>query len=188
MNTNKKVIGGLILVVLVGALIWYFVARNSQTLPPVSVDNGEEAYVIDYKEGVYRVDDSWVKITAEDEKAPGEGEYINIETRVDVGGEDWDGMPLEDVVFWFSHDGGGSGTFNYVGVAMNTRGGFIGTTKSYFVGDRIKPTDLRYDGDGVFTIRYKDRAEGEPMANAPTVNKTLKLRYDAASEALVLAE
>jgi len=187
MNKNKKVIGGLILVVLAGVLIWYFVAKDSQTLPPVSVDNGEEAYVVDYKEGVYKIDDSWVKITAGEEKAPGEGGYMNIETRVDVGGEDWDGMPLEDVVFWFSHDAGGSGTFYYVAVAMNTRGGFIGTTKSYFVGDRIKPTDLKYN-DGVFTVRYKDRADGEPMSNAPTVNKTLQLRYDEATEALVLVE
>lgn len=178
---NRKALwaGFGLLVVLLLALSYFFGFKSNKQTKPVTVEQGETAYVADYKEGVYKVDDHWLKISAAEKRAPGEAEYINNEWRGDVSGDGW-----EDVVFWFRDDTEGSGTFYYVTVALNTIDGFIGT-KSYFVGDRIKPISLNYQ-NGEIVVEYKDRAAGEPMAKAPTEEKKLKLHYDSESKALEL--
>ncbi len=92
----------------------------------------------------------------------------------DIGDLNNDGK--EDVVFWITNDGGGSGTFYYVVAAINDGKNNYSPTNAFFVGDRIIPTKTNIlEGTGAVEITYKDRKENDPMSEQPSVEVTKTL-------------
>ncbi|MCX6757115.1 MAG: hypothetical protein NTW35_03150 [Candidatus Nomurabacteria bacterium] len=74
---------------------------------------------------------------------------------------------------------GGSGTFYYAVLAINTNGEYK-TTNALLLGDRIAPQTVEIP-DGVALFNYAERNAGEPMTTQPSNGKSLWINYDANS-------
>ena len=107
---------------------------------------------------------------AEVEAAPGSASKIvtQLGTERATGDLDADGRP--DTAVTLTQQPGGSGTFSYVAVLLNTASGSAGTN-AIRIGDRIKITGLRLDGVAI-VVEYLDRAPSEPFTTAPSVAST----------------
>ena len=109
----------------------------------------------DYKTASYTIDGKSTSLL-----------YFGNEARGDLNGDG-----VEDIAFLATQDGGGSGTFYYVVVALGgagtSVGGYFGTN-GILLGDRIAPqtTEIR---DGLVIVNYAERAAGEPMTTRPSV-------------------
>lgn len=97
---------------------------------------------------------------------------------------DLDGDGASDAAFLFTYDGGGSGTFYYVTVALHKDGGYTGTN-AVFLGDRIAPQTTEIRGREVI-VNYADRKPGEPMSAQPSVGVSKHLKIE--NGALVAVE
>ena len=86
------------------------------------------------------------------------------------------GDGLEDVAFLITQDGGGSGLFYYVVVALKTQDGYK-TTNAFLIGDRIAPqsTDINTSAKEL-DVNFAERKAGEPMTTQPSVGATLVLK------------
>ena len=108
--------------------------------------------------------------------------YFGNEARGDVNGD-----KLEDVVFLFTYDGGGSGTFYYVAAALkNSDGGYKGTN-AFLVGDRIAPQTteireivIRGISSSEIYVNFAERKPGEPFTARPSQGVTLYLKVTSA--------
>ena len=96
--------------------------------------------------------------------------YFGNEATGDLNG---DGLP--DTAFIFTQDGGGSGTFFYVAVHLNTATNGYKDTNAVFLGDRIAPqtTEIK---NGELIVNYADRRPTDPMTTAPSVGVTKYLK------------
>jgi hypothetical protein len=85
---------------------------------------------------------------------------------------------LMDTAFLLTQDGGGTGTFFYVVVALKTADGYIGTNALFLV-DRIAPQNTSIDPNNraQFVVSYASRAPNEPMSTQPSlmVSKIFKI-------------
>lgn len=89
-------------------------------------------------------------------------QYFGNETRADFNGDGF-----EDIAFLLTQDGGGSGTFSYVVVALATKSGYQGTN-GILLGDRIAPQTTKFQ-NGEIIVNYADRKIDEPMTATPSV-------------------
>jgi hypothetical protein len=89
---------------------------------------------------------------------------------------DLDGDGDKDAVVFLAHDSGGSGTFYYVGAALNLNGSYHGTN-AVGLGDRIIPRDIAIR-DGVISANYTDRKPHEPMSTEPSVDRYIYMTVE----------
>jgi hypothetical protein len=163
------------LVVAVGA--WYWLIGGA----PAPAQN-----VLDYKNATYVIEGQPVALVdgrAETPAAPGSAsmvvtQYFGNEATGDLNG---DGTP--DVVFLLTQNSGGSGTFYYVVAALETAGGYEGTS-AVLLGDRVAPqtTEIR---DGQVIVNYAERRADEPMTARPSIGVSKYLKVEGTT--LVLA-
>jgi hypothetical protein len=140
--------------------------------------------VSDYKNIEYMIEGQRIKLSdgvAETEIAPGSAakvvtHYFGNELKTDLNG---DGR--EDVAFLLTQERGGSGTFFYAVVALNTDQGYVGSD-GYLLGDRIAPQSTNLSQNlrhkYVVVFNYADRASGEPLTARPSVGKSAYLKLD----------
>jgi len=87
----------------------------------------------------------------------------------------------QDIAFLATYSPGGSGTFYYVFAALDTPTGPVGS-EGLFLGDRIAPqtTEIRTGADSKpqVVVNYADRKQGESFVVAPSVAKSLFLKFD----------
>jgi len=95
---------------------------------------------------------------------------------ISKGGSDLNGDSRSDSVVFLRQSSGGSGTFYYVAAALGTGKGYRGTN-AVFIGDRIEPLDISFDGEAVI-VTFLGRGDGEPYSAKPTVEKELRLRIE----------
>ena len=114
------------------------------------------------KDAVYIVEGKRVTLT-------GTFSYFGNEVVGDLNGDS-----TADTAFILVNQGGGSGSFYYVAVALRTDNGYKGTN-AVLLGDRIAPqtTEIR---DGVLIVNYADRRENEPYTARPSVGVSKYLR------------
>jgi hypothetical protein len=125
--------------------------------------------VSDYKNGTYEIDGVLINLKdgQNEQKIPGSvttttTSYFGNEAKGDLNG---DGK--EDVAFLLTQDGGGSGLFLYLAVALKNEKGYI-STNTIFLGDRVAPQNTQIK-DGVIIANYVDRLPNEPMSAEPTM-------------------
>jgi hypothetical protein len=120
---------------------------------------------------------------AEVEAAPGSASKVTTRYFGNEATADLDGDGLDDVGVVLTQESGGSGTFFYAVVALQTADGYVGTN-GILLGDRIalQSTEIR---DGVLIVNYADRAAGEPFTTPPSVgtSRSLKVVDGALTEA-----
>jgi len=151
-----------ILSILVLVIIGLFIARS--VWAPTSPTKN------DVKNTTYIIEGSLVRLVngvSETPAAPDSASkitttYFGNEATGDLNG---DGKP--DTAFLLTQSSGGSGTFYYVTVALQTNDGYRGTN-AILLGDRIAPqtTEIK---NGVITVNYADRKSGEPMSTSPSL-------------------
>lgn len=127
----------------------------------------------------YTIDGLKVALTnglAQTEAAPGSASKIitRIFGGLAVGDLNSDGRP--DASFLIERDPGGSGSFYYAAVALNTPAGAEGSN-AVLLGDRIAPQSLEIRGAQVIA-NYAERIPGEPMTARPSlgVSKYMTVR------------
>jgi hypothetical protein len=91
------------------------------------------------------------------------------------GDVDGDGRPDSAVALVYQP--GGSGTFTYVALLLNTAAGPTGTN-GVLIGDRITLSALRIDGRTI-VVEYLERRPGEPFATSPSIATTKRLALSA---------
>ena len=117
---------------------------------------------------------------AEMESAPGSAakntlHVVGEPVTADVSG---DGKP--DTALLLRNDPGGSGTFYYAVLAVNGDSGYH-ASNALVLGDRIKPESIDVT-DGRFVYRFLERKPGEALAAEPTVQKTVVIQLDPATD------
>ena len=121
----------------------------------------------------YLIDNERIKLengSKEWQAAPGSSSRIKIA----IAGEPVYGNlnrdNMEDAALFIIYQGGGSGTFYYIGAALSERGQYRGVN-TILIGDRIKSPVARIQ-NGLITVTYFDRRPDEPMAAVPTLEQT----------------
>ena len=90
---------------------------------------------------------------------------------------DFDGDGREDLAFILTQETGGSGTFYYVVMALNTSNGWVGSD-SVLLGDRIAPQTMHMGNGNVVVVNYVVRNPGEPFTTRPSLGKSIWLLLD----------
>jgi len=116
---------------------------------------------------------------AEREAAPGSATKIVTTLGEQRATGDIDGDARPDSVVLLVNQPGGSGTFFYLAVLLNTASG-ASATPAILLGDRIKPTALRIDGSTI-VVEFLDRPQGQPLTASPTVPTTRRFAVQAAT-------
>ena len=109
-------------------------------------------------------------------------EFIPSLNTLSIFGEpvygDLNGDGKNDAVILLVNNPGGSGTFYYAVLAMNSNDDKYMPTNTIFLGDRIAPQTVEIH-DGVALFNYVERKAGEPMTTRPSMGKSLWINYDA---------
>jgi len=111
---------------------------------------------------------------AEVQAAPGSASKITTRVFGNEAMGDLNGDGKEDTAFLLTQDGGGSGTFFYVVVALKTDDGYTGTN-AVLLGDRVAPQTTEIHGIELI-VNYAERAPGEPMTAQPSVGVSKYLK------------
>ncbi len=116
------------------------------------------------------------------EAAPGSASKVVTQYFGNEVLHDFDNDGRVDRAFIITQNTGGSGTFYYLVVALNTGNGNIGS-EAYLLGDRIAPqtTELSPTNNNIIVVNYADRKAGESFAVQPSVGKTVQLLLDPAT-------
>lgn len=126
---------------------------------------------LDPLNATYRIDGVAVTLVngrSEQPAAPHSAETMKTQIfGVPVLGE-INGTTTDVAAVILTQDGGGSGTFYYVAVALGSAStGTIGTN-AVFLGDRIAPDTIQIT-NGIVTVNYADRKVTDPMSTPPSV-------------------
>ena len=106
--------------------------------------------------------------------APGSASLVTIRYLGKDARGDLTNDGKDDRAYFITHDGGGSGVFHYVVVAINGANGYK-TTNAFLVGDRIEPQSLRITANRL-EVTFLGRAKDEPMAAKPSRPSVLLLK------------
>jgi len=163
----KKIIIIVVVIIVVGVGYWLYQPSTGEEVVNSPLN---ATYII---EG-----DSFILVNgkAEKEIVPGAASKIMVNAFDvnTVGDVNADG--LDDTAVLLSYSGGGSGTFFYIALAIQTEQGYKGTN-TVIVGDRIAPqtTEIK---DGEIVVNYADRYPWESFTTEPSVGKSKYLIYE----------
>ncbi len=172
------------LVFVMGALLVMLGCSSQSPNPSPGATSATQPAQEGHKDASYEIEGRSIKLAdgvSEVEQVPGSASklitrYFGNEATGDLSG---DGTP--DVAFVLTQNPGGSGTFYYVVVAVQTSSGYQGTN-AMFLGDRIAPhtTVIR---NGRLIVNYADRKPGDSMVDSPTVS--VSKQFEIANNRLV---
>jgi hypothetical protein len=176
---KRNVVIVIFIVVFIGGIFW----TKSKVSAP-SPENILKSNTFDLKNATYDIDG--VKITLKDgqneQKVPGSvttttTSYFGNESKGDVNGD-----KKEDNAFLLVQDGGGTGLFTYLVVALKNNEGYD-ILSTIFLGDRIAPQNTEIK-NGIIVVNYADRLPTEPMSAQPSigVSRTFKVESDKVIE------
>lgn len=145
-------------------------------LPPTPTDAPP---LTGYQDATYLIEGQPVTLVnglSEIEAAPGSATKITTRYFGNEAFGDLNGDGLDDVAFLLTQTTGGTGTFFYVVVALQTETGYQGTN-AFLLGDRIAPQTTRIE-NGTLVVNYADRNPGESFDVAPSlgVSKYLQVK------------
>jgi hypothetical protein len=169
---NKKIVL-IVGVIIVVVIILILKPSSKQVLNmPISTPG-------DYKNISYEIDGQTIMLAnGKAETDAEEGAVSKISTELYFGNEaraDLNGDGKDDIVFLLFQNGGGTGVFYYVVVALSSGDVFKGTN-AVLLGDRIAPqtTEIK---NGQIIVNYADRKDDEPFTAQPSVgvSKYLKI-------------
>jgi hypothetical protein len=102
--------------------------------------------------------------------APGSSSRIKVAIAGDPVYGDLTSNSMVDAALFTIYQGGGSGTFYYIGAALSEKGQYRGLN-TILIGDRIKSPVAKIQ-NGLITVSYFDRRPDEAMSAVPTLAET----------------
>jgi hypothetical protein len=102
--------------------------------------------------------------------APGSSSMIRIALLGEPVYGDLANDTMEDAALFLTYQGGGSGTFYYIGAALSENGLYRGLN-AILLGDRISRPVAKAQ-NGLITVNYLDRRPDEPMTAVPSLAQT----------------
>jgi len=123
----------------------------------------------------YLLENNWIQLEngrAEWQAAPGSASKVQTSLFGGPTFGDLNNDGSEDGIIFLTYQGGGSGTFFYLAAALLENGTYRGTN-GIWLGDRIGPPAAKIQ-NGLVTVTYADRNNGEAMTATPSV---LQSRY-----------
>ena len=165
------------------------ISCGTPTVPPAVVSDVQTlenpGTFPDYKNATYLIEGSFVTLSDgffEAEIAPGSASKITTRYFGNEAFGDLNGDGNVDAAFLLIQTTGGSGTFFYLVVALQTTSGVEGTN-AIFLGDRIAPQNTVIE-NGIITVNYADRNPGEPFTTQPSlgVSKYFKIEKNILTE------
>jgi heat shock protein HslJ len=151
--------------------------------PEVSTSTPVLPAVSDAKNTSYTIDGEAITLTNGKFTRPAAPGSASLETFMLFGEPvmaDLDGDGDLDAVSYLTRDGGGSGTFFYVVVALNNNSTFTGTN-ALFLGDRIAPQNISID-KGNAVANFAERRAGEAFTVQPSVGKSVWVHLNPATK------
>jgi len=121
----------------------------------------------------YLIDNERIKLengSKEWQAAPGSSSWVKIAIAGEPVYGDLTHDNMQDAALFIIYQGGGSGTFYYIGAALSESGQYRGVN-TILIGDRIKSPVARIQ-NGLITVTYFDRRPDEAMAAVPTLEQT----------------
>lgn len=95
---------------------------------------------------------------------------------------DLDGDGDADAAVLLVNEPGGSGTFYYAALAINTDGAYK-ATETMLLGDRIAPQTIEiHEGRAVYNIAI--RKGTDPMSTPPSIGQSIWVHYDAKTNSI----
>lgn len=152
----KKVLA----LIIIALGIWYLFSRTN-TDSVVEVDRDNSSVVDDFKPDPSQATFGGI-----------EGDFTILEQRAygDANNDE-----KNDTIVLLAESGGGSGVFIYVAAYVSGPVNYKGSN-AIFLGDRVSPQSVSIK-EGVVTVKYLDRKEGEPFAAEPTVPSSKQFVY-----------
>ena len=120
----------------------------------------------------YLFENDWIQLEngrAEWQAAPGSASKIKVALLGETAYSDLNNDGNEDAVIFLTYQGGGSGTFFYLGAALLENGKYRGIN-GIWLGDRIGPPEA-FVKNGLITVEYLDRSPDESMTTTPSVEQ-----------------
>lgn len=166
----KIVLGIIVLALSVIMCLWYITYVDKAVREPIAIEDIVPSLPSSPFDASYNIDGKEIQLTAgRFEKEIGPGTAVKEVT--EVWGEpimgDVNGDGAEDAVFWLTYNGGGSGTFFYLAVAVWNGEGFVGSN-AILLGDRIAPQHIKLWYD-VIVVNYAERTEGQSLSEQPSL-------------------
>jgi hypothetical protein len=170
MFDRKLMLAGLA-VLLLGLIFLIASPRSdSPAEPQASVDPLNLTYDIE------RIIVPLVNGRAEQESAPGSATKLVTQVFGQAVYGDISGDGAADAAMIVTQEMGGTGTFYYLVAAIATEGGGENAGNTIFLGDRIAPQNITIE-NGMITVNYADRAQGESFTVEPHIGHTTRVRY-----------
>lgn len=172
-----------IVYIFLGLLIIFAVGLFFQgsTIKKISV---EENKAVSPKDATYTIDGHSVTLVnglSSVSVTPGSASKIVTQYFGNEVSHDFNGDGRPDVAFILTQSTGGSGTFYYAVVALNTISGYVGSD-AVLLGDRIAPqtTEMSQNPStpDVVVVNYADRKSGEAFTVQPSVGKSIWLKLN----------
>jgi len=182
MDTNMKWVGGVAVVVILGAFVWWVNVRNdaaprveskNQTEITIPVSPAVAAKEIDIKNADYMLESRTVTIRdgVATETIPGSASTIKTSLLEGSAFADIDGDGKKDAVVILRDEPAGTGIFYYVSVILANSNPLL-STNAVLLGDRIRIKEIVITGNRIL-VTVLGRKEGEAMVVQPSVERTL---------------
>ena len=161
--------------------------------PPATQDNGavaplsaqdadrpeaaRSAAAFDPRNASFSLDGRTVTLTnglSQAPTAPGSASSVTTRYLGKAAHGDLTGDGQEDLAYFVTRDGGGSGRFYYVVGAVKGANGYK-TTNAFLVGDRVDAQSLRIASNEL-QVTFLGREPGEPMTAPPSRDSVLLLK------------
>ncbi len=172
MQNNKKIIIALVLVIVLAGFLGYRGWGSNDGSSSIEL-------VKTYKDATYLIQGDKITLKEGVSYVPALPESsFAIETKY-FGNEvnfDFNDDGRVDTAFILTQNTGGSGTFYYLVVSLNTTEGYVGS-EAMFIGDRIAPQSTNIK-DGLIVVNYADRNPGEPFSTAPSLGKSIYVKFN----------
>ncbi len=158
---NWKNINIVLTILLIGAGFYFFGFKKTEVVAPAAFNPLNATYIIDGKPVTL------LNGRAEESAAPGSAAKVQTMVFGEPIKGDLNNDNIQDAAVILVQNSGGSGTFYYVAVAVNTGNEAVGTN-AILMGDRIAPQteEIR---NGQLIVNYADRNQGEPMTARPSL-------------------
>ncbi|HTY40142.1 MAG TPA: hypothetical protein VMC43_03590 [Candidatus Paceibacterota bacterium] len=158
---DKKLLGGVLAAVVLGAGIYFYSHRVESPEPEVPFDPANAAYLVDGQPVML------VNGKAETPAAPGSASKVKTMMFGTSTPGDLNKDGRTDAAFFLVQDTGGSGTFYYAAAALNTPRGAQGLN-AVLLGDRVAPQTIEIK-NGQVVANYAMRQPNEPMTTPPSI-------------------
>ena len=186
---NKKYLGlGVVLLAVVIAL-FYFGATKNPALAPVeqreattTTETAVATSTASPKNATYTIEGVPVTLNngvAETPVAPDSAGSIETDYFGNEVSADFNNDGVMDTAFLLTQSTGGTGVFYYLVAAVKFPDGYHGS-EAVRIGDRILPQSTTLE-NGVIVVNYADRTADEPFSVTPSVGKTGRFMFDAAT-------